>query len=249
MRRLSPLLAFASVVLIAACERKTSDGTASDGTAAGSPPQSRVTDVTGARASRIVDRSPIPPLAVTTGMLQPDSTELHRPAPDSFTVAFETSQGLIEVAVRREWAPRGADRLYYLATHGFFDAMRFYKVQRDFIAQFGYTGDPRVTAVWEKLPLDDDPPIQPHAAGTLAFAANGPNSRTTQLFFNLRDNTGLEQQGLAVVGRVIRGTNVLPNLYDVHGQGLGIDRIRLEGNRYLDGFPNLDYIIRASVQR
>jgi peptidyl-prolyl cis-trans isomerase A (cyclophilin A) len=194
-------------------------------------------------------RPPLPPLVPSAEVLAPDTAAMSRPAPDSFDIVFETSQGDIEVAVVRAWAPLGVDRLYYLTTHGFFDAMRFYKVQRDFIAQFGFSGDIRVTAAWERLPLRDDPIGQPHVAGTLAFAANGPNSRTTQLFFNLRDNSGLEQSGLTVVGRIVRGMEILPRLYDVHGQGLGVDRIRQEGNGYLDGFPNLDYILRARVTR
>ena len=243
MRR--PLRSFALVAVLAtlACDRTPPASADSANTGV---PASAAASV---RPPRRTDRPPLPPLRVSSGLLQPDTAQLRAAAPDSFTVVFETSQGEIHVAVYRAWAPRGVDRLYYLVNAGFFDAMRFYKVQRDFIAQFGYSGDTRVTAVWDTMRLTDDTPTQPNVAGTLAFASNGTDTRTTQLFFNLRDNTGLEQQGIAVIGRVVRGMELLPNLYDVHGQGLGVDRIRNEGNGYLDGFPNLDYILRASVRK
>ena len=226
-----------ALMLLAACDRRAvvdNDGLTID-------------SVSG-RARKTM-RPTLPPLAPSAAVLLPDTAALRSPAPDTFNIVFETSQGDIDVAVARSWAPRGVDRLYYLTTHGFFDAMRFYKVQRDFIAQFGFSGDTRVTAVWDTMSLEDDAATQPNAAGTLAFASNGPNTRTTQLFFNLSDNSGLEQSGVAVVGRVVRGKDVLPRLYDVHGQGLGVDRIRKEGNAYLDRFTNLDYILRASVKR
>lgn len=230
-----------ALTLIAACDRSAVADAVADN-------DGLTIDSVSGRARKTV-RPALPPLAPSAAVLSPDIAALRSPAPDSFNIVFETSQGDIDVAVARAWAPRGVDRLYYLTTHGFFDAMRFYKVQRDFIAQFGYSGDARVTAVWDTMSLQDDPATQPTAAGTLAFATRGANTRTTQLFFNLRDNSGLEQSGLAVVGRIVRGQDVLPRLYDVHGQGLGEDRIRTEGNAYLDRFTNLDYIVRATVKR
>jgi peptidyl-prolyl cis-trans isomerase A (cyclophilin A) len=190
---------------------------------------------------------PRPAFVASPALLHPDAATLTGRAPDSFHIVFETSQGTMKVLVQRAWAPLGVDRLYLLTRLGFFTGMRFYKVQRDFIAQFGYTGDPRVTAVWDTLTLADEPASQTHEAGTLAFASNGPNTRTTQLFFNVRNNAGLELDGLTVVGKVIEGLDVLPRLYDAHGQGLGIDRIIAEGDGYLDRFTKLDFIVRATI--
>ncbi len=197
---------------------------------------------------RMAVRPALPPLTPSAAVLVPDTIALRTPAPDSFDIVFETSQGDMTVAVVRAWAPRGVDRLYYLAKHGFFDAMRFYKVQRDFIAQFGFNGDPRVSAVWDTMSIKDDPSTRPHTAGSLAFASSGPNTRTTHLFFSVRDNEGLEQSGLTVVGRVVKGVEVLPRLYDVYGQGLGEERILKEGNVYLERFTEMDYIVRATVK-
>lgn len=235
-----PLRRFVSglftLLLVSACSRGDAAST-----------ERLVVDSVSHRVRRAV-RPPMPTRTPTVALLAPDTADLRVAAPDSFDILFETSQGDITVSVKREWAPRGVDRLYYLTTHGFFDAMRFYKVQRDYIAQFGYSGDPRVTAVWDTMTIPDDSASQPHVAGTLAFAMRGANTRTTQLFFNLIDNSGLEQSGLTVIGRVVRGVEVLPRLYDVHGQGLGEDRIKKEGNAYLDRFTNLDYILRATVK-
>ena len=40
-----------------------------------------------------------------------------------------------------------------------------------------------------------------------------PDDRTTQLFINLRDNTGLDEQGFSPIGEVIEGMRVADALY------------------------------------
>lgn len=187
-----------------------------------------------------------PAFVPSVALLAPDRAALVAAAPDRFRVFFETSQGRIEVEVQRAWAPHGVDRLYYLVQHGFFDGMLFYKVQRDAIAQFGFTGDPRVTAAWQTRTIPDDPSIQPHRTGSLAFAAQGPNTRTTMLYFDLNDFGG-GPAAPTVVGQTVVGLDVLPRLYDKHGQGLWEEAIIKEGDAYLKRFVNLDYIVRASI--
>src|SRR2546425_12997570 len=40
-------------------------------------------------------------------------------APPEFKVNFDTSAGIFEVEVHRDWAPNGADRFYNLVKNGF----------------------------------------------------------------------------------------------------------------------------------
>ena len=61
-------------------------------------------------------------------LLDPAGEAMAREAPGAFNVTFATSKGNFRVEVRREWAPRGADRFYNLVRHGFFDSTRFYRV-------------------------------------------------------------------------------------------------------------------------
>jgi peptidyl-prolyl cis-trans isomerase A (cyclophilin A) len=169
-------------------------------------------------------------------------------APDSFRVAFATNRGTFVVQVTRAWAPRGADRFYQLAGENFFDENRFYRVLPGFIAQFGANDDPKRNAQWEAQPLLDDPPREKNRRGTVSFAFLEPNSRTHQLFVNLKDNPSLDAQRFAPVGLVVEGMNVVDSLYATYGEKPQYNLIATMGNRYLARmFPKLDYIETARI--
>jgi peptidyl-prolyl cis-trans isomerase A (cyclophilin A) len=170
------------------------------------------------------------------------------PAPDSFRVAFATSRGTIVVEAHRAWAPRGVDRFYQLVNEGFFDENRFYRVLPGFIAQFGANDDRKRNEQWEATPLPDDSAREKNRRGTVSYAMLGPNSRTHQLFINLKDNAGLDADGFAPIGRVVEGMSVADSLYDDYGETPKYHLISTMGNKYLARmFPKLDYIRTATV--
>ena len=176
-------------------------------------------------------------------------------APDSFLVAFETSKGRIVVQAVRAWAPRGADRFYDLVTRRYYDGNKFFRVL-GFMGQFGISGDPQVNAVWRDRQLPDDPVTQSNQRGYVSFAMGGPDTRTTQLFINKRDNKRLDGMGFSPFARVIEGMGVVDSLYSGYGEGApdgtGPDQQRIEGqgNAYLNRyFPKLDSIVTARVVR
>jgi len=180
------------------------------------------------------------------------------PAPDLFRVRFETSQGAFVVEVHREWAPRGADRFRELVKAGFFDDSRFFRVVAGFIAQFGLPGDPALNVAggpWKDKAIQDDPVRQSNVRGTIAYAMTGPDTRSTQLYINLADNTRLDAQGFAPIGRVTEGMDVVDRLYAGYGEGAGggmrggkQGKILAGGNAHLDAeFPKLDRILRARI--
>jgi peptidyl-prolyl cis-trans isomerase A (cyclophilin A) len=175
-------------------------------------------------------------------------------APDSFRVRFATTAGTFTVEVHRTWAPRGADRFYELVRDGYYDGNRFFRVLPGFVAQFGISGDTAASARWRGRPIADDPVRKSNTRGTLAFAAAGPNTRTTQVFVNLTDNSRLDGMGFAPFGEVVDGMSTVDSLYAGYGEGAprgqGPDqgRIQREGNRYLeDSFPKLDAIDSARI--
>jgi peptidyl-prolyl cis-trans isomerase A (cyclophilin A) len=171
------------------------------------------------------------------------------PPPDSFLVSFTTSRGKIVVAMHRDWAPRGVDRVYQLIRSGFYDQARFFRVLPRFVAQFGLPADPRRSQPW-KQPIPDDPVRQSNMHGTVTFATAGPNTRTTQLFINLADNARLDALGFAPIGRVTSGLPIADALNSQYGESPMQDAIQKQGNAYLNRtFPKLDYIIRARVVR
>ena len=192
-------------------------------------------------------------LAQTSNLTNPAA--LNEKAPATYKAKFDTSKGLFVVEVRRDWAPNGADRFYNLVKNGFFDNTRFFRVVPNFMVQFGINGDPKVSAPWRGARIQDDKVTQSNKRGHITFATSGPNSRTTQVFINFKDNTFLDGQGFAPFGQVVTGMNVVDALYSGYGEGApsgkGPDqgRIQMEGNDYLTkSFPQLDYVKKASIE-
>lgn len=190
-------------------------------------------------------------------LINADSKQLEAAGPDSFTIHFVTSHGPFDVRVHRDWAPRGADRVYYLAKANFFDDVRFFRVVDRFVAQFGLSGDTAVSRAWRGRRIQDDAPLKSNVRGTLSFAAGGPNTRTTQMYINFGDNSRLDRTGFAVFGQVIAGMDgVVDSIYKGYGEGAPRgqgpmqDSISRQGNAYLiRGFPKLDHVITARVIR
>lgn len=179
---------------------------------------------------------------------------LKEQAPAVFKANFDTSKGQFVIEVHRDWAPIGADRFYNLVKNGFYDDVRFFRVIPGFMAQFGIHGNPSVQAAWRPAQIKDDAVKQSNTRGMVVFATAGPNTRTTQLFINFGDNTGLDRQGFAPFGRVVQGMDVVDKIYGGYGEGAprgkGPDqgRIQAEGNAYLTKeFPRLDYIKAATI--
>jgi cyclophilin family peptidyl-prolyl cis-trans isomerase len=178
-----------------------------------------------------------------------------RRAPEVFRVRFETSQGPFVVEARREWAPQGVDRFFGLVSTRFFDDSRFFRVVAGFVAQFGLPGDPAVSKAWKQRTIPDDPVRQSNTRGTVAFAMTGPGTRSSQLFISLADNSRLDAQGFAPIGRVTSGLEVVDRLYSGYGEGAGggmrggkQGKILAGGNAWLDKeFPRLDHLTRARI--
>jgi peptidyl-prolyl cis-trans isomerase A (cyclophilin A) len=181
---------------------------------------------------------------------------LNEQAPATYKARFDTSKGVFVIEVRREWAPNGADRFYNLVKNGFFDNARFFRVISGFMVQFGINGDPKISAPWRSATIKDDPVRQSNKRGYITFATSGPDSRTTQVFINFADNTGLDGQGFAPFGQVVSGMNVVDALFSGYGEGAprgqGPDqaRVQREGNAYLEkDFSKLDFVKKVTIER
>lgn len=179
-------------------------------------------------------------------------------APDTFRVILDTTRGRIVVACTRAWAPLGADRFYTLVGNGYYDDSALFRVVKGKWAQFGISGTPAVAQAWRSRTIPDDPFVgQSNAKGTVAFAFATPNGRTTQVFFNLVDNSAThDKEPFVVFGKVVEGLDVMDALHDGYGESAlgGIragkqDPLFQQGNAYLRAnFPRLDYIRTARVE-
>jgi peptidyl-prolyl cis-trans isomerase A (cyclophilin A) len=188
----------------------------------------------------------------SASLLNPASLKLQAPA--VFDAKFTTTKGDFVVEVTRAWAPRGADRFYNLVKYHFFDGAAFFRVIEGFVVQFGISARPEVSRVWEAANIPDDPVTQSNTPGTLTFATAGPNTRTTQIFINLGNNTNLDGMGFSPFGKITSGMDVVEKLYSEYGEGQpngnGPDqeRVQKEGKAYLEkSFPLLDTIKTAVI--
>ena len=184
-----------------------------------------------------------------------DPSKLKEKAPESFKVKFDTTKGAITIQVQRSLSPNGVDRFYNLVKSGYFKDVAFFRVIPGFMGQFGIHGDPKVSAKWREANIQDDPVKGSNIEGSICFAKSGaPNSRSTQFFISLGNNSRLDRDGFSPFGKVVEGMDVMKKINGEYGEGApsgrGPDqqRVQMEGNAYLKKeFPNLDYIKSASV--
>jgi peptidyl-prolyl cis-trans isomerase A (cyclophilin A) len=169
-------------------------------------------------------------------------------APDLFKVKMTTTKGDVVIEVHRGWAPLGVDRFYNLIRGGFYKDAAFFRVVPGFVAQFGIPARPDVGAVWEAQKFPDDRVLESNKRGTLTFATAGPNTRTTQIFINFRDNTPLDGQGFAPFGQVVEGMEIVDKFFSGYGEAPNQGMITSQGKAYLDkNFPNLDRILSTTI--
>ena len=121
----------------------------------------------------------------------------------------------------------------------------FFRVVPSFVVQFGIAGTPAENAKW-KAAIKDDPVVASNKVGTLTYATAGPNTRTSQLFINLADNTNLDSQGFAPFGRVIKGLDVVRAIINpTPSSSGGVDQHAYEtqGNAWIKAaYPNINSI-------
>gem|GEM_PF-594790 len=179
---------------------------------------------------------------------------LHDRAPAVYHAKFVTTQGIFIVEVHRAWAPLGADRFYNLVKYGYYNGDSFFRVLPGFVVQLGMNPKPALNRIWDHAAIKDDPVTQTNLRGYVTFATAGPNTRTTQVFINLADNSRLDSRGFAPFGQVIQGMDVVDKFYSGYGegqpdgQGPNQDLLTKLGKPYLDkNFPKLDNVKVASI--
>jgi homoserine O-acetyltransferase len=217
----------------------------------------RVHAVRARRASRSLIALSIIALSSCAGArtyADPRAASVNARAPEQYSVLISTTKGDVTIDVTRAWAPLGADRFYNLVRSGFYDGQRISRVRPGFIAQWGLHTDPAIIAAWKNAFIPDDPPKESNLKGTIAFAFKDPNSRATQVYINLVDNTRLDPD-FAVFGKVASGMDAVEQWYGGYGEesGGGLrgglqTPIEKEGAAWLDrNYPLLDRIITARI--
>lgn len=189
-------------------------------------------------------------------LLNPGDARFKTAAPDVCTVRFDTSKGVIDIQVTRAWSPLGADRFVNLVRAGYYDDVRFFRVTTGRWTQFGINGTPAIAKAWRNQTIPDDPFKESNVRGTVAFAFAVSNGRTTQVFFNMQDNSAThDKEPFTPFGKIVAGMDVADKLNNEYGEGPGGIRAGKQ-DPYFDGgnewlrkqFPRLDHIKTATVK-
>ena len=181
---------------------------------------------------------------------------LKQEAPSTYVARFETTKGIFDVAITREWSPLAADRFYQTVKHRFYNNTLFYRVVPNFVVQWG-NNDTAVFRKWNPYKLIDEPVIQSNLRGYLSYARSGKETRGSTLFINLKDNQRLDTLkaggvlGYPPFGKVINGMEVVDSLYAGYGGTTmaKFDTLQKFPALFMKQFPKLDKINRAYILR
>lgn len=177
-------------------------------------------------------------------------------APEYFKARFETTQGNFDIEARREWSPIGVDRLYQLIKHDFYTDIALYRVLPDFVVQFGIHNDSILNNRWSAVKLKDEPVLKSNDSMTISFARGGKETRTTQIFINMKNNPRLDKldyggvKGFPVIAKITSGMENVQKFYAGYGKKPQNEQgaIYEQGNSYLkEKYPKLDYITKAYI--
>ena len=181
---------------------------------------------------------------------------LKKEAPATFKARFETTQGNFDIEAVREWSPNGVDRLYQLIKNDYYVDVAIFRVVPNFVAQFGIHNDTLINNAWQKRGIEDEPVIKKNDSMTISFARGGVNTRSNQIFINLKENYRLDElaysgvTGFPVVAKVIAGQDNVLKFYDGYGDNLGRKQgeVAKLGNEFLrKEYPKVDYILKAYI--
>ncbi len=179
---------------------------------------------------------------------------LKEEAPATFITRFETTKGIFDVEITREWSPLAADRFYQTVKHRYYNNAVFYRVVPNFVAQWG-NNDTAILKYWKPYKLADEPVNQSNLKGYMSYARSGKETRGSTLFINLKDNQRLDTviangvKGYPPFGKVINGMEVVDSLYGGYeGKTMSkLDTLQKYPELFFKQFPKLDKINKAYI--
>lgn len=153
-------------------------------------------------------------LCVTTMLLMTFSVTAAEGGDEQPKVIIETSEGVIEIALRPDIAPHTVANFIEYAEDGFYEGTVFHRVIPGFMIQGGGFEENLEQKQTRSPVRNEARPTAKNLRGTIAMArTSAPDSATSQFFINLADNgfldAGVRGPGYAVFGKVIGGMGVV----------------------------------------
>jgi len=135
-------------------------------------------------------------------------------AVDKKTVTLETNQGIIEVELLPEVAPKACENFTKLVEKGYYNGLIFHRVIKGFMIQ---GGDPTGTgmggeSIWGEPFIDETSPnVRFDTPGILAMANAGPDTNGSQFFITTVPTHHLDGRH-TIFGRVSSGMDVVKKI-------------------------------------
>ena len=130
------------------------------------------------------------------------------------TVVLETTQGVIEIKLMPEAAPKACENFRALVEKGYYNGLIFHRVIKDFMIQ---GGDPTGTgrggsSTWGK-PFEDEfkKGVAFDRKGILAMANSGPSTNGSQFFITTVPTPWLNMRH-TIFGEVVSGYDVVEKI-------------------------------------
>ena len=156
------------------------------------------------------------------------------------------------VQFNQSWAPIGVNHMWDLLQVDFYTQAAFFRVVPGFVVQFGIAGEPSLNSEYGNT-INDDPFVGiSNLRGTISYAmTQSPDSRSTQIFVNLANNSFLDADGFIVIGQVLQGIDLLDKWINnpTPGNSGGVNQQEYEtmGNSWLlQQYPNISLIENTS---
>ncbi len=126
-------------------------------------------------------------------------------------VTIETDKGTIKAELYTEKAPITAKNFIDLANSGFYNGLKFHRVEPGFVVQGGDPKGDGTGGSGKNIPLEINQELK-HVKGALAMArSNNPNSASSQFYITL-DETPFLDGNYAVFGKVISGMEAVEKI-------------------------------------
>jgi len=148
--------------------------------------------------------------------------EMQIDASKAYRVTIESSQGVIELELYPEHAPKTVNNFVFLTREGFYDGISFHRVIADFMIQGGDpTGSGRGGPGYK---FEDEVAGNPlkHETGVISMANAGPNTNGSQFFITHSPQPHLNGKH-TVFGKVVKGQEVV----DAIQQGDKMERLEV----------------------
>jgi cyclophilin family peptidyl-prolyl cis-trans isomerase len=125
---------------------------------------------------------------------------------------IETNKGTIKFKLFENDAPITAKNFIDLANKGFYNNLKFHRVEPGFVIQGGDPKGDGSGGSEKTIPLEVTPKLKHDSAGVVAMARTpDPNSASSQFYITLESTPFLDMQ-YAVFGKVVEGLDVVKNI-------------------------------------